>query len=78
MESLLGFEDEMMNVGEDKGMSSSSSSNGYKLVPWLSWDEWDFVRESLFSSSSDKVASALRRVSFTLTLFLFLFFLINK
>lgn len=63
MESLLGFEDEVMNVGEDKGMSSSSSSNGYKLVPWLSWDEWDFVRESLFSSSSDKVASALRRIS---------------
>ncbi|KAH9741767.1 Las1-like family protein [Citrus sinensis] len=63
MEPLLGFEDEVMNVGEDKEMSSSSSSNGYKLVPWLSWDEWDFVRESLFSSSSDKVASALRRIS---------------
>ncbi|ESR59555.1 hypothetical protein CICLE_v10014592mg [Citrus x clementina] len=63
MEPLLGFEDEVMNVGEDKEMSSSSSSNGYKLVPWLIWDEWDFVRESLFSSSSDKVASALRRIS---------------
>lgn len=76
MEPLLGFEDEVMNVGEDKEMSSSSSSssNGYKLVPWLSWDEWDFVRESLFSSSSDKVASALRRVSFTLALFLRYFF----
>lgn len=73
MEPLLGFEDEVMNVGEDKEMSSSSS-NGYKLVPWLSWDEWDFVRESLFSSSSDKVASALRRVSFTLALFLRYFF----
>lgn len=63
MEPLLGFEDEVMNVGEDKEMSSSSSSNGYRLVPWLSWDEWNFVRESLFSSSSDKVASALRRIS---------------
>lgn len=64
MEPLLGFEDEVMNVGEDKEMSSSSSSsNGYKLVPWLSWDEWDFVRESLFSSSLHKVASALRRIS---------------
>lgn len=37
--------------------------NGYKLVPWLSWDQWDNVRESLFSSSPDCVASALNTIS---------------
>ncbi|KAJ0084749.1 hypothetical protein Patl1_29369 [Pistacia atlantica] len=58
---MLGFEEEMMSV--DHEILSSSSSNSYKLVPWLSWQEWDFVRESLFSSSADKVASALDRIS---------------
>ncbi|XP_057955346.1 uncharacterized protein LOC131149179 isoform X2 [Malania oleifera] len=38
-------------------------SRGYKLVPWLNWDEWNFVRKSLFSSSQDAIASALRRIS---------------
>ncbi|KZV36452.1 hypothetical protein F511_15957 [Dorcoceras hygrometricum] len=33
-----------------------------KFVPWSSWDEWRFVRESLFSSSPDLVASALQRI----------------
>ncbi|XP_031268345.1 uncharacterized protein LOC116126810 [Pistacia vera] len=61
VESMLGFEEEMMSV--DHEILSSSSSNSYKLVPWLSWEEWDFVRESLFSSSADKVASALNRIS---------------
>ncbi|KAL6284618.1 hypothetical protein ACE6H2_015547 [Prunus campanulata] len=42
---------------------SSSASYSYKLVPWLSWDEWLFVDESLFSNSPDSVASALRRIS---------------
>ncbi|CAL8135830.1 unnamed protein product [Prunus armeniaca] len=42
---------------------SSSSSYSYKLVPWLSWDEWLFVDESLFSNSPNSVASALRRIS---------------
>ncbi|KAM0037789.1 hypothetical protein Hdeb2414_s0013g00407361 [Helianthus debilis subsp. tardiflorus] len=32
----------------------------HKLVPWISWDDWNFVRESLFSSSPD---SALQRIS---------------
>lgn len=36
---------------------------GYKLVPWLNWDEWNFVRESLFSSSKEDVALAMRRIS---------------
>lgn len=61
MESMLGFEEDMMTVDDEN--LSSSSSNSYKLVPWLSWDEWDFIRESLFSSSADKVASAVNRVS---------------
>ncbi|GAV62135.1 Las1 domain-containing protein [Cephalotus follicularis] len=39
---------------------SSSSSNGYKLVPWLSWHDWEFVRDSLFSSSP---LIALNRIS---------------
>ncbi|KMZ59875.1 hypothetical protein ZOSMA_64G00920 [Zostera marina] len=33
------------------------------LVPWASWDQWNFVRESLFSDSFDSVATALRRVT---------------
>ncbi|KAF7121092.1 hypothetical protein RHSIM_Rhsim13G0207600 [Rhododendron simsii] len=40
-----------------------SSAGGNKLVPWLSWDEWDSVRDSLFSSSPPSVSSALRRIS---------------
>ncbi|XP_044504898.1 protein LAS1-like isoform X2 [Mangifera indica] len=58
---MLGFEEHMMTVDDEN--LSSSSSNSYKLVPWLSWDEWDFIRESLFSSSADKVASAVNRIS---------------
>ncbi|XP_008788499.1 uncharacterized protein LOC103706229 [Phoenix dactylifera] len=43
--------------------SAGELSSGYKLVPWSSWDQWNFVRESIFSSSSDSVAAALRRIS---------------
>lgn len=32
-------------------------------MPWLSWDEWDSVRDRLFSSSPPLVSSALRRIS---------------
>ncbi|KAL0330984.1 UNVERIFIED_CONTAM: hypothetical protein Sangu_1643900 [Sesamum angustifolium] len=39
------------------------TSHSFKLVPWMSWDEWKFVKESLFSSSPDSVASALQRIS---------------
>lgn len=38
-------------------------SSGYKLVPWSSWDQWNFVRESLFSSSPDSITKALQRIS---------------
>ena len=41
---------------------SSSSSYSHKLVPWLSWDEWLFVKDCLFSDSPDSVATAFRRV----------------
>ncbi|XP_075635807.1 uncharacterized protein LOC142607995 isoform X4 [Castanea sativa] len=43
--------------------SSSSSSYSHKLVPWLSWDEWLFVKDCLFSNSRDSVATAFRRIS---------------
>ncbi|OAY74823.1 Ribosomal biogenesis protein LAS1L [Ananas comosus] len=43
--------------------SEGELSSGYKLVPWSSWDQWDFVREHLFSPSPDSVAAALRRIS---------------
>ncbi|KAK4841859.1 hypothetical protein QYF36_011604 [Acer negundo] len=59
MESMLGvLEEEMM--ADDEILSSS---NDYKLVPWLSWEEWDSVREGLFSSSTNMVVCALNRVS---------------
>lgn len=57
MEAMLGFE------GEEEILSSSSSSSSYKLVPWLSWDEWEDVWKSIFSSSPDEIAFALKRVS---------------
>ncbi|KAI3468498.1 hypothetical protein Pfo_025161 [Paulownia fortunei] len=57
MESMLGFNEHLPDdVVEDKSLS-------FKLVPWISWDEWRFVRESLFSSSPNSVASALQRIS---------------
>ncbi|KAA8530589.1 hypothetical protein F0562_005298 [Nyssa sinensis] len=56
MESVLGFKETRGDIVEDK-------SYGHKLVPWVSWDEWNFVRESLFSSSPDSIASALQRIS---------------
>ncbi|XP_068308204.1 uncharacterized protein [Pyrus communis] len=64
MEELLGYTEESRD-NEELGISKSSSSSpySYKLVPWLSWDEWLFVKKSLFSNSPDFVASALRRIS---------------
>ncbi|KAF9598331.1 hypothetical protein IFM89_026859 [Coptis chinensis] len=35
----------------------------YKLVPWISWEEWNFVRESLFSTCPDSISTALTRIS---------------
>ncbi|ERM98114.1 uncharacterized protein LOC18426107 isoform X1 [Amborella trichopoda] len=37
-------------------------SYGYKLVPWQSWDQWNFVREKLLSSSPASVSSALEKI----------------
>ncbi|KAJ6385388.1 hypothetical protein OIU77_028546 [Salix suchowensis] len=65
MESLLGFQDETIAfVGDDQEKSTSSSSSyGYKLVPWLNWNEWECVRDSLFSDSPEKIHSAITRIS---------------
>jgi len=49
---------------------SKSSSNSRKLVPWLNWNEWLFVRDSLFSDSPNSFSDALKRVTN------FLFFII--
>lgn len=54
---------ESLPWSEIEDIKPENRSCGYKLVPWLSWDEWNFVRESLFSSSPNSVASALRRIS---------------
>lgn len=42
--------------------SESELSAGYKLVPWSCWDQWKFVKESIFSSSPDAVGTALQKV----------------
>ncbi|XP_011036402.1 PREDICTED: uncharacterized protein LOC105133938 [Populus euphratica] len=67
MEALLGFQDETIAVvGDDQEKSTSSSSSssyGYKLVPWLNWNEWEHVRDSLFSDSPEKIHSAITRIS---------------
>ncbi|CAA6654447.1 unnamed protein product [Spirodela intermedia] len=43
--------------------SEADPGPGYMLVPWSSWDQWNFVRESLFSPSHDSVTAALRRIT---------------
>lgn len=60
MEPFLDFQEV---VNGDSEENSSSSSNGFRLVPWLNWKEWESVRESLFSSSAEKIVFALKRVS---------------
>lgn len=69
MESVLVFEEEQRGL-ERQDISSSSSSYGLKQVPWMSWDEWLFVYDSLFSDSQDFLASAFRRVTQILNSFL--------
>ncbi|KAF2291938.1 hypothetical protein GH714_042280 [Hevea brasiliensis] len=59
MEALLGFEEQTLVVDADD-QAKSSSSRSYKLVPWLNWDEWEWVRDSLFSDSPDKIVSAIK------------------
>ncbi|KAJ4822571.1 hypothetical protein Tsubulata_036740 [Turnera subulata] len=70
MESLFGFKEEEITVADDNyeekspsAPSTSASSGGYRLVPWLSWQEWESVRDTLFSDSPEEIASALDRVS---------------
>ncbi|XP_019238211.1 PREDICTED: uncharacterized protein LOC109218311 isoform X2 [Nicotiana attenuata] len=58
MESLLGF---IEPTADDE--TAETNSQGFKLVPWISWDEWNSVRDSLFSSSPPSVAFALQRIS---------------
>ncbi|KAL5580330.1 hypothetical protein UlMin_012772 [Ulmus minor] len=60
MEEVVAFEGELEQ--KDK-LWSSKSPYSRKLVPWLSWDEWLFVYDSLFSDSSQSVAAALTRIS---------------
>ncbi|KAI4305905.1 hypothetical protein L6164_029235 [Bauhinia variegata] len=57
MDSLLGFTEEAI-VDQQK-----QPSYARKLVPWLNWDEWLVVKDSLFSNSPDAIASALQRIS---------------
>ncbi|CAN1250130.1 Ribosomal biogenesis protein LAS1L [Linum perenne] len=47
----------------DQVTTTSSSPSGYRLVPWLNWEEWECIRDSLFSDSPHKVSFALRRIS---------------
>ncbi|KAH8520000.1 hypothetical protein H0E87_001451 [Populus deltoides] len=65
MESLLGFQDETVAVVDDdeEKSTSSSSSYGYKLVPWFNWNEWECVRDCLFSESPENILSAINRIS---------------
>ncbi|KAG9451120.1 hypothetical protein H6P81_011085 [Aristolochia fimbriata] len=35
----------------------------YSRVPWFSWEEWNFVRKTIFSTSPNSISSALTRVS---------------
>ncbi|PHU18164.1 hypothetical protein BC332_13859 [Capsicum chinense] len=55
--SVLGF----MEALSDNTVEGNSL--GLKLVPWLSWDEWNSIRDSLFSTSPASVAFALQRIS---------------
>ncbi|KAL1323896.1 hypothetical protein AAHE18_13G049500 [Arachis hypogaea] len=60
MESVLfGFREEP-NLEKDTAKTSSSA---LRLVPWLSWEEWIFVKNSLFSDSPHSVSEALNRIS---------------
>ncbi|CAN4096928.1 unnamed protein product [Withania somnifera] len=43
--------------------ADEGSCVGLKLVPWISWDEWNSIRHSLFSSFPPSVAFALQRIS---------------
>ncbi|GJY33030.1 ribosomal biogenesis protein LAS1L-like protein isoform X2 [Tanacetum coccineum] len=38
-------------------------ATSYKFVPWITWDDWTFFTQSLFSSSFQSIHAALQRVS---------------
>ncbi|KAF3505475.1 hypothetical protein F2Q69_00000499 [Brassica cretica] len=61
MESLQGIEADFESYLNNEHDQQRPSSDGCKQVPWLNWEEWDSVRESLFSSSPDRFAFALQR-----------------
>lgn len=50
-------------MAEEVAEAEQQQDLTYKLVPWLSWDEWNFIRQSLFSSSPNSIAAALKRIS---------------
>ncbi|CAI9102892.1 OLC1v1001259C1 [Oldenlandia corymbosa var. corymbosa] len=58
MESLLGFKDQPSSE-----VISVKSDCSFKLVPWINWEEWDFVKSSLFSSTPQSIATALQRIT---------------
>lgn len=62
MESLEGIEADFESYLNNEHDQQRPSSDGCKQVPWLNWEEWDSVRESLFSSSPHRFAFALQRV----------------
>lgn len=71
MEQPLAFEgDEAVASGSaaPEDVPTAQSVLNFRTVPWLSWDEWDHVRVSLFSSSPDAIEAALTRVSNGVTL----------
>jgi len=70
MEALAGIEADIESYFGEQDQQKSSP-DGCKQVPWLSWEEWDSVRESLFSSSPDRIASTLERVMLFFTCFQF-------
>ncbi|XP_052181326.1 pre-rRNA-processing protein las1-like isoform X2 [Diospyros lotus] len=55
MDALLGFNETTSDMVD--------RSSGYKMVPWLSWVEWEFVQASLFSSCPQSISSAIRRIT---------------
>lgn len=55
---MLGFK-EVPDLEDD----TKSSPSSRKLVPWLNWNEWLFVRDALFSDSPQSLSSALKRIS---------------
>ncbi|GMP91505.1 hypothetical protein CsSME_00042180 [Camellia sinensis var. sinensis] len=64
MESLLGFMETTSSFDVDVDVDVDvDRSCDYKLVPWLTWDEWDLVRDSLFSSSPHSITLSLQRIT---------------